>query len=104
MNDCKVVVALLATKPYMSKKELAEMLDLSTRTIGTIIKGLEDGIESGRYHPIVIAGHRYNTYAILDQMKYRDALANKNMRKYVPPFDPTGIAEACGSHLKVVEA
>ena len=79
-------------KPYMDAKELAEEFNLSTRTIYTRLKGLEEEISSGRYpRNAVIRDEkiiRISSAAILDYMTYRSRLSDRNTRKRVPPYNP----------------
>lgn len=43
-----------------------------------------------------------NLYAFLDFMKYRKRLADKNLRKYVPEYDPNVWADACAYGKRVI--
>lgn len=60
-------------------------------------------IESGRYSPYVVAGKLINYYAYVDFLTYEKRLEDKNMRKYVPAFDPQEIEKLCGCSQKVVD-
>ena len=101
MIDGKVVVINRNT-PWMSSKDLAAELGLSVSFIKTVVQEFKAEIEAGRYSPYVVAGERYNFYAIIDFMTFRKRLKDKNMRKYVPPFKPSEIAELSGFCQKVV--
>lgn len=71
---------------YANKSEIAKIFFLSPSTVYRRIEGIEAEI-----------GKRYNRYAILenhvsievfaDYMKYHKRLADKNLRKSVPPFN-----------------
>lgn len=89
---------------YLSKKQLAEEFNYSEQTITNYIRGIQKEIESGRYSKYAIAGNRYNYYVLVDYMKYKDALKDENMRKYVPDFNPAEIAELCGYNQKLISA
>jgi len=101
MKDGYVAVLIKGTA-YMSRKDLAKELHCSIATVDKLIKGVQDEIGKGRYHRCASAGNRYNLYAVIDYMTYKEQLADKNMRKMVPPFDPSGIAELCGFNTNLV--
>lgn len=71
---------------YATKAEMARIFNCSAHTVYRRVEGIEAEI-----------GRRYNNYAILDGLvsvavyadyeKYRKHLADKNLRKYIPPFD-----------------
>lgn len=101
MDDRYVAVMIKGTA-YLSKNDIAKELHLSTASVSKLIRGVRDEIGKGRYHRCAIAGNRFNFYALIDYMTYKDQLADKNMRKLVPPFDPAGIAELCGYNMSLV--
>ena len=102
MDNSKYVAVLIKGTAYLSKKDLAKELHLSTASVSKLIKGVQDEISKGRYHRCAVAGNRFNLYAVIDYMAYKDQLVDKNMRKLVPPFDPAGIAELCGYNMSLV--
>lgn len=71
---------------YANKKNLAALFGVTPQTVHRRVKGIE-----------ALIGERYNQYAILDNLvsvavyadfeKYHTQLADKNLKKYVPPFD-----------------
>lgn len=71
---------------YANKSEIAKIFFLSPSTVYRRIEGIEAEM-----------GKRYNRYAILDNLvsievfadyqKYNKRLADKNLRKSVPPFN-----------------
>lgn len=83
---------------YVTKMGLTEIFKVSYPTVCSRVKGIEAEI-----------GKRYNEYAISDNLispevyadynKYRKRLADKNARKYVPPFD----MEKAGTYLPPIE-
>lgn len=71
---------------YATKAEIARMFKISNQTVYNRVSGIQKEI-----------GRRYNQYAIVDNLvsigvyvdyeKYRKHLEDKNLRKYIPPFD-----------------
>lgn len=73
---------------YANKSEISKVFGISPSTVYRRIEGIEAEI-----------GRRYNRYAILesnnlvsievfaDYLKYNKRLADKNLRKSVPPFN-----------------
>ena len=71
---------------YANKKNLAALFGVTPQTVHRRVKGIE-----------ALIGERYNQYAILDNLvsvavyadyeKYHTRLADKNSKKYVPPFN-----------------
>lgn len=92
----KMVVMINRHCPYLSKKQLAEELNYGETSIYKLIKGFEEEVGAGgRYSRYCIAGNRYNFFAIIDYLKYKDYLNNPALRKHVPKFDPKEIADLC---------
>lgn len=87
---------------FYTKKDMAKVLNCSTKTIDNYVSGLQEQIEQGRYSRYAVCGRYISFYALMDYMKYRDQLSDKNMKKYVPPFNPAELQELCGIHSKVV--
>lgn len=102
MDGEKYVAVINKGTAYLSRNDLAKELHCSPATIAKLTKGLQDEISKGRYHRCAVAGNRINFYALIDYMTYKDQLADKNMRKLVPPFDPAGIAELCGYNMNLI--
>ena len=88
---------------YLRKKDIMEELGISRGTANRLVKGVEEGIKSGRYGRYCIAGNFINFYAIVDYLEYGDMLDDTNMRKYVPKFAPSEIADTCGYNTKIKE-
>ena len=71
---------------YANRKNLAKLFGITTQTVYRRVKGIEE-----------LIGERYKQYAVLDNMvsvavfadyeKYHVRLQDKNLKKYVPPFD-----------------
>lgn len=81
---------------YANRKNLAALFGVTTQTVYRRAKGIE-----------ALIGERYNQYAILDNLvsvavyadyeKYHTRLEDKNLKKYVPPFD----MKAAGAYIFV---
>ncbi len=81
---------------YANKKNLATLFGVTTQTVHRRVKGIE-----------TLIGERYNQYAVLDNLvsvavyadyeKYHTRLEDKNLKKYVPPFD----MKAAGAYIFV---
>ena len=88
----------------MSKKQLAEELGYGETSIYKLIKGFEEEVGAGsRYSRYAIAGTRYNYFAIIDYMKYKDYLKNPALKRSVPKFDPAEIADLCGRQVRRIK-
>lgn len=87
---------------YMSIQDIMKEFGICRTQVYKLVNGIKDEIKKGRYSPYVVSGTKINFYAIVDYNKFRDLLADKNMRKNVPPFDPAAIAEVCGFNQKIV--
>ena len=100
----KMVVLETRHCPYMSKKQLAEELGYGETSIYNLIKGFEKEVGPGkRYSRYAIAGNRYNYFAVIDFMTYRDLLGDPVNRKHVPDFDPAEIADLCGRSVRRIK-
>ena len=90
--------------PYMSKKQLAKELGYGETSIYNLIKGLEKEVGPGkRYSRYAIAGKRYNYFAVIDYMTYRDLLCDPVNRRHAPKFDPAEIADLCGRSVRRIK-
>lgn len=100
----KTIVLERGCCPYMSKKQLAKELGYGETSIYNLIKGLEKEVGPGkRYDREVIAGTRYNFFAVIDFMTYRDLLGDPVNRKHVPDFNPAKIANLCGREVRRIK-
>lgn len=102
-----LAAAKMALGSYpLSVKQLAELTGDSPSTIRHRINGIREQIKKGRYNEYVLIdakkGTRVNFYAYYDYDKFREALANRNTSKAVPPFDPERIAQICPVAQEVV--
>ena len=90
--------------PYMSKKQLAKGLGYGETSIYKLIKGFEEEVGAGsRYSRYAIAGNRYNYFAVIDYMKYRDYLKDPALRRHIPKFDPAEIADLCVRQVRRIK-
>ena len=99
----RYVAVINRRAPYLRKKDLQKELGLCRSTVDKLVRGVEDGISSGRYDRYSIAGSYINFYAVIDYLKYGEMLRDTNMRKHVPRYSPELIAESCGYVTKLVE-
>lgn len=73
-------------KVYATKAELARMFGLSPPTIYSRVAGIQQEIENGRYNRYAIADGLISVAAFIDYEKYHKRLADRNLKKTVPPF------------------
>ena len=71
---------------YANKVHIAKLFDLSYSTVKEREKGIRREIGK-RYNQYAIIGKLINIAVFADYEKYKDMLADKNLRKYVPEFD-----------------
>lgn len=86
-------VKMMVTKRMaMTRTELATSFGISTKTVDSRIKEIENEIKEKRYGPhsvmrdvgIVLV----NPLVFADYLTFRARLKNKNLRKNVPEYDP----------------
>lgn len=99
----RYVTVINRRAPYLRKKDLQKELGLCRSTVDRLVRGVEEGIRSGRYDRYCIAGNHVNFYAVIDYMTYGEMLKDTNMKKYVPRYSPELIAESCGYSTTVLE-
>lgn len=100
----KMVVLEKRHCPYLSKKQLAVELGYGETSIYKLIKGFEEEVNTGnRYSRYAVAGSRYNYFAIIDYLKYKDDLKNPVLKRSVPEFDPGEIADLCGRSVRRIK-
>ena len=86
------------TTPWLSRKDLASELGCSLRRVDNIVNGIKEQI-GDRYDRYVLAGTRINYFAAIDYMTYERELADENMKKHIPDFDPRKISFLAGGIL-----
>lgn len=92
------VVLIYRNCPYLSKKQLGIELGYKASSINTLIKGFQKEVGS-RYNRYAVVENRYNLFAVIDYLKYRNRLKDETTRKSVPPFDASEVAEMCGAKV-----
>ena len=77
--------------PFISRSRAAKDFDVSLTTIDNYIRDIEKEVSTGRDGPhsvVKSGGLTLISYTVLiDYLKYRQLLKDKNARKYVPEFD-----------------
>ena len=82
--------------PYLSARQISDIWDVGTCTVTKWIQGINKLIP-GRYPAEIVAGKKYNVYAILDWFKYKDILSDvEGGNHYIPEFNPYQWARMCG--------
>lgn len=72
--------------PYLRIKEICRITGLSRWTVAKVRDGMMQEIGK-RYPETVIVDDLINYYSWLDYRKYGRRLQDRNLRKYVPPFN-----------------
>lgn len=72
------------------------MLGVGRNKIYTLLTGIEREMQSGRYSRYAVADRLVNKAVLLDYLKYRNMLENKNLRRYVPPYNEAEAARMMG--------
>ena len=97
------VASIMRTQrvPYVTKKQLCAELEVSPNTVKDRIHEIEEEIKKGRYEEYAVMRDgqflAVNYYVWVDYMTYRQRLKEKNLRKFVPPFNPGKIAPYAGA-------
>lgn len=90
----------MSADPYKTKADLAEAYKLCVRTVGYRVKEIEAEVKAGRYpeHSVIRDGQLLwvNQLVWIDYMCNRKKLLEKNLRKFVPPYNPKEIAHEIG--------
>ena len=82
---------------YMTAVQLAEYEGKSATRCREIIHEIEKEVQNGRYPATAVgsAPLQVNYFVYRDYATYKSRLANKILRKNVPPFDAAEIAKIC---------
>jgi len=87
-------------KPYLLTKEVANELNMCKQSAQGRIAEIKEEIKRGRYDEYSIikdGGFLLVNYLVLiDYMKWRERLRDRNARKSVPPYEPYKVARAMG--------
>jgi hypothetical protein len=81
---------------YCNKSECARFFGMCRQTMYKVIDGIQGEIKAGRYSQYAIAGNLVNKAVVLDYLRYREWLENKNTRELVPPYDETAAIREVG--------
>ena len=96
----KLTQIIAGRVPYVTKKQLCKELELSGNTVKDRINEIEDEIKNGRYdeYAVIRDGQllAVNYYVWIDYLTYRQRLREKNLRKFVPNFEPKKVARYAG--------
>lgn len=95
-------------RQYMDKAAAAEELQVRNTFIATVFKEIHKFVGS-RYGPYTFRGsgrtEQIRSAVLTDYMRYRDALKDTDMAKYVPEFDVRAAEIELGiGHTQVVTA
>lgn len=71
---------------YANKSDIARIFFLSPSTVYRRVEGIEAEI-GRRYNRYAICENHISIEVFADYMKYNKRLADKNLRKTVPPFN-----------------
>lgn len=86
--------------PYLLTKEVAKEMNMCKQSAQSRIAEIKEEVKKGRYDEFAIikdGGFLLVNYLVLiDYMKWRERLRDKNARKSVPPYDPYKVARAIG--------
>ena len=97
----------ISASPYKTKADLAETYKVCVRTVKYRIDEIEEEVKKGRYpsHSVLRDGTLLwvNQLVWIDYLANRQKLLNKNLRKYVEPYDPVAIAREIGWYADIEE-
>lgn len=86
--------------PYITRANLCKQFNMSPASADKKIKGIKEQMEKGRYGDFAYIKDggfvMINYLVLIDYMKYREQLAEKNLCKSVPAFNPKEIAREIG--------
>ena len=86
-NRMKILIKSLSTKKYMTAEELAKKLDISSKTVRTLIKNLNDLLIKSGSEIISKPGYGYRLKITDEEMFSKLDLTNK--RKVLPETSNT---------------
>lgn len=81
---------------YANKSETARFFGISRTKLYKALEGIQNEMEAGRYSQYSMAGSLVNKAVVLDYLRYRDWLSDKNTRALVPPYDENAAIRAVG--------
>lgn len=71
---------------YAKKMDIAREFGMSYQTVFRRVEGIRKQIGK-RYNEYAIVGRLVSKEVFVDYEKYHESLEDRNLRKYVPPFD-----------------
>lgn len=83
---------------FMTASQLAEYEGMTAGYYRLIFSEIDDQIRQGRYSPVSISDDKprsVNYYVYRDYMANRKKLKDRNLKKYVRPFNPAEVAVIC---------
>lgn len=92
-------------KLYMSAQQLSEYEGKTAAHYRTVIHEIEEQVKLGRYPQTAIGNGKpvdVNYFVYRDYVTNRSRLKNKNLKKFVEPFNPMEIAKLCPLVREVV--
>ena len=98
MREDYMIVMVVASRQYMSIREMSTYYGMKRPTIYNIIKEMES---CGRYRYDQISINDYgdklvDTLAFEDYLLNRTSLKNRNLARRLPPYDPTEVRKRRG--------
>ena len=85
-------------QPFIDRQSAMRVLGKGTNYVNRLIAGIQS--EKDRYSRYAVTGEGkgllVNYYALIDYNDVQKILADKNARKYAPPFDPVTLAWLTG--------
>lgn len=100
MTDQSYFMMIHATQPFASARDIAKMFN---RTESWVRKVRKEIIDCNRYSdtwPVINEdGDTFlNIYVLLDFLKYRGALKNKNVARHLPPYSASAVRQVLGDY------
>lgn len=87
-------------KEYITRANIMENFSMGKASVDNRLKGIKEEIANGRYPEMAIikdGGFVFVNYLVfLDYLSNRDRLKEKNLRKYVEPFNAIKVAKQIG--------
>lgn len=90
---------------FMTARQLSEYEGMTTTHYRHIFAEIEKLVSEGRYPKASITDNKpqsVNYYVYRDYMANRKKLGDKNLKKYVDPFNPVEIASICPMVREVI--
>ena len=89
----------IRSQPVIRKQELEKHFSICRSTVSKFLIEIQEEIRAGRYDEKAYSktgGFVWVSYYVwLDYIHYRDKLRVKNLRKFVPDYDPKAWSREC---------